>query len=66
LVCAKTFITWFKLAKDPVEWFNILLAKAISLIIETKLNLSDFWEYYLKDNGDSIWKPAIRAPDKSS
>ncbi|CAG8550448.1 12900_t:CDS:2 [Funneliformis mosseae] len=49
-----------QLAKDPVKWFNNFLVMAISLI-DTKHNPSEFWERHPKDNGDSIWEPAIEA-----
>jgi len=61
--CAKEFINSFKKAKNPDDWFNNFLAKAVSLLdteIKSKnTDKSSFWENHLRDDGQSIWGPAI-------
>ncbi|RIA93600.1 hypothetical protein C1645_735376 [Glomus cerebriforme] len=62
--CAKEFIRSFQIAKDPDTWFNTFLAKAVSLVVfeakDNNINKNLFWKNHLDDNGQSIWKSAIK------
>ncbi|GES84782.1 hypothetical protein RCL_jg24130.t1 [Rhizophagus clarus] len=63
-VNAEYFIKSLENTANPMYWFNIFLAKAVSLVKETELAPDKFWEDHLNDDGESIWKPAIDAANR--